>query len=53
VVGSSADIKELPIKLMTRGFRFKGGEIRMIDFLSLGIHVFALGLSSIKFPFHT
>ena len=52
MVGSPADIAKLLMRHITRGFRFKEGRIRVVDFLeffALGIHVLRLGLFFIKF----
>ena len=56
VVGSPADIIELPIRLIVKGFRFKEERMRVIDFLAPWILFLRLGLSllsSLLLSFHT
>ena len=48
VVGSPADIAKLLIRLMARGYGFNEERMRVIiflEFLALGIHIFALRLT--------
>jgi len=56
VVGSPANIIELPIRLIVRGFWFKEERMRVIDFVAPWILFLRFGLSllsSLLLSFHT